>query len=94
MITREDVQKLAELSLLAVADEELDKITGEIDAILGYVSELSKLQGEANTGPVVPELHNVMRDDGEPHPSGQYTEALVREMPRTEGQYLQVKKIL
>lgn len=37
---------------------------------------------------------NVMREDGEPHESGLYTEKLLSAAPQREGQYIKVKKIL
>lgn len=94
MITRADVQKLAELSLVAMPEAEIDTITGEIGAILGYVSELAALNDDAVGAPSAPEHRNIMRDDTEPHAGGQYSAALLAEMPDTDGKYLRVKKIL
>ncbi len=93
MIRREDVQKLAELSLLRVDDAEVDRFTGEIDAILAYVSELGELALEEDVAQV-PDLRNVMRDDVDPHEPGMYTERLLNETPRRHGDWLRVKKIL
>lgn len=94
MITRTDVQKLADLSLVSVSDQELDKITREIDAILGYVSELSNLNADTVEDVVVPELRNVMRDDANPREPGTYTEAMLKAAPDTKDGYVRVKKIL
>ncbi len=94
MLTKAEVQKLADLSLLAVSEEELDRFTGEIDAVLTYVSELSSLAAETTGVPAVPELHNVMREDENPHEPGLYTKALLAAAPDKKDGYVRVKKIL
>lgn len=94
MITKEEVQKLADLSLLAVTEQELERFTGEIDGILNYVSELSTLTAEHDATPAVPELRNVMREDANPHEPGLYTEALLAAAPDRKDGYVRVKKIL
>jgi len=39
-ISREEVARLAKLARLALTDSELDNFAGQIDAILGYVSQI------------------------------------------------------
>ena len=80
--------------MVAMPEEEIDTITGEIGAILGYVSELSSLTLAKEATQVAPEHRNIMREDGEPHEPGIYSEALLGEMPNRDGKYLRVKKIL
>lgn len=63
-ISRDEVQKLAQLSSLQLADAELDALTVDIENILGYVRQL----GELDTTGVDPtyqvtDLENVWRDD-------------------------------
>jgi len=63
-ISREDVQHLAQLSSLQLADDEIDGLQADISNILGYVDQLAKL----NTDGVEPtyqvtDLDNVWRDD-------------------------------
>jgi aspartyl-tRNA(Asn)/glutamyl-tRNA(Gln) amidotransferase subunit C len=93
MISRDDVQKLADLSLIAIDESELDTVASEIDAILGYVSEVSKLAGEEQE-PVVPALNTVLRDDVNPHESGTFTDAILDQAPDRKGNHVRVKKIL
>lgn len=93
MISRDDVQKLANLAHLAVEDGELDTIAHEMDEILAYVSEVTKLaseEGERET----PTLRNVMRDDVVTNSEREYTERVVKQFPDRDGDYLRVKKIL
>jgi len=85
---------MAELSLIAVEDSRLDKLTGEIDSILDYVSEVDKLASEEKQEKQKPELYNVMREDEVTNKTGEYTKRLLDEAPNTDGEYLSVKKIL
>lgn len=93
MISRSEVKKLTELSLLSVREEEIDTLRKEIDAILAYVKTVDGLavQGSENNKP---DLYNVYREDVVTNESHEYTEKLVAEMPKTDGTYLRVKKIL
>jgi len=93
MISREEVKKMAELSLLAVEEEELDKLTGEIDAILGYVSEIDTI-ASVQTLREKPELYNVMRDDEVTNEENEYTARIMAEVPNHDGTFVKVKKIL
>ncbi len=63
-ISRDDVQHLAQLSSLQLADDEIDALQTDITNILGYVEQL----GELDTSGVEPtyqvtDLQNVWRDD-------------------------------
>lgn len=93
MATPEDVRKLAQLSRLHVEDAELLTFTKEFDSILAYVSQLEELK-LAKTDDEKPPLRNVMREDGEPHTPGKYTEKLVAQFPSHDGDALSVKKII
>ncbi len=93
MATKEEVQKLAALARIRVADEELEKFTSEFDAILKYVGQLESLR--LPTSDIrLPALRNVMREDGEPHAGGAYTEKLAAQFPAREGDALSVKQII
>ena len=63
-ITNEEVLHVAHLARLNLSDEELVKITGQLDTILSYVDKLS----EIDTDGVVPTTHahqavNAFRED-------------------------------
>ena len=93
MISKDDVQKLADLAHVAVPDAELEKIAGEMDSILAYVSDVSKLASEE--GEREKEfVYNVMRDDVVTNEPRQYTNDIVAQFPDQERGYLRVKKIL
>lgn len=63
-ITKEQVLHVAHLARLAITDEEAEKMTKELDAIIGY----AELLNELDTDKVEPTTHvldlkNVMRED-------------------------------
>ena len=93
MATTEEVKKLAALARISIGEAELEKFTKEFDSILAYVGQLEKLE-LPQAGEVRPPLRNVMREDGGPHESGKYTEALVAQFPKADGNYLEVKQII
>jgi aspartyl-tRNA(Asn)/glutamyl-tRNA(Gln) amidotransferase subunit C len=93
MATTEDVKKLAALARIRVEDAELEKFTGEFDAILNYVGQLEKLELPV-AGSEKPALRNVMRADGEPHAAGAHTEKIAEQFSAREGDALAVKQII
>jgi aspartyl/glutamyl-tRNA(Asn/Gln) amidotransferase C subunit len=95
MISREEVKKIAELSLLAVEENELDVLTHEIGSILRYISDVNSLTAEeGDEKKEKPLLYNVMRADTVTNEKGLYTKKILGEAPKTDGHYLRVKKIL
>lgn len=94
-VSTHDVKKLADLARLALTDEEVEKLRGEIESILSYVDTIQKVSlPEGITKSPHLDLQNVMRADGEPHESGKHTTDLVDQFPDKDGNYLKVKKIL
>jgi len=90
---REDIKKLAKLSRIDISEQEEGELLADMEAILGYVSEI----GEVATGKHAHEagaLRNVMREDKDPHMAGAYTEEILSEAPQTEEGFIKVKQIL
>jgi aspartyl-tRNA(Asn)/glutamyl-tRNA(Gln) amidotransferase subunit C len=88
-ITREQVQHVARLAHLALTDEEVERLTGQLGAILeavGKVSELDLTDVEPTSHPL--DLVNVARAD-EPEPSLPREEALAN-APDVEGGFFKV----
>ncbi|MEJ2700642.1 MAG: Asp-tRNA(Asn)/Glu-tRNA(Gln) amidotransferase subunit GatC, partial [Desulfuromonadales bacterium] len=63
-ITRAEVEHVARLARLALGEEELESLTGQMDAILGYVDQLNELdtEGIIPTAHAVP-MENAFRED-------------------------------
>jgi aspartyl-tRNA(Asn)/glutamyl-tRNA(Gln) amidotransferase subunit C len=91
---KEDIERLATLARIELTETEAVSFAEDISSILGYVSEIKDITGGKDAEKVVGALYNVMREDGEPHAGGLYTEDLLDAAPEREGQYVKVKKIL
>lgn len=94
MATVEEIRKLAALARIKIDDAALPAFASELDAIIAYVGQLEKLNLPEDLKGEKPALRNVMREDGEPHASGIYTEKLVAQFPTREGNALSVKQII
>ncbi len=64
IVTKKDVEYVAQLSKLKFKEEEIEKFTGQLNGILEYVNQLNALdtQGVAETVHAV-EMQNVLRED-------------------------------
>jgi len=94
MATTEEVKKLAGLARIKIEDAELEKFTSEFDAILAYVGQIEKLNISSDGVKEKQFLRNVMRDDGKPNASGEYTDKIVEQFPSKENNALSVKQII
>jgi len=99
MIELKDVEHLAGLARIAVSDDEKKILQHDLEEILAYVSTIKEgvhghTGGTGNTQRGLGELHNVMREDSEPHESGIFTEDILAQTPVCEGNRVSVKKIL
>ena len=93
-MTKEDILHLGSLSRIALTPAEVDGFTTSIDAILEYVSVVRTIAATEPAAPTVGARYNVLRPDVVTHEAGAYAEALLAAMPKRDGQYLSVKKIL
>ena len=92
-VSRADVEHVATLSRLALTDDEIEQLTGELGAILDYAAEVSAL----DTADVPPTAHplplaNVFRPD-EPRPGLDRDEVLAQAPAAEDGQF-RVPRIL
>lgn len=92
-ITTEEAQKIALLSRLSFAEEDLEKMRDSMNSILTYMEELNQY----DTTDVAPTVHaveqyNVMREDV-PRQSFTNEEALMN-APEKEDGYFKVPKII
>ena len=94
MLSDADIKKLADLSRIALSEEEMKSMLPDFEAILKYVSEIEAVNASGvATVPYSP-LKNVIREDGEPHEGGLYTDEILREAPAQKNNYITVKKVL
>lgn len=92
-ITRAEVEHVARLARLELSDDEKERMTTQLDAILGYMETLNTLD-TADVEPtttVIP-MVSVMRDD-EVRASLDREDALAN-APEREGVYFRVPRII
>jgi aspartyl-tRNA(Asn)/glutamyl-tRNA(Gln) amidotransferase subunit C len=92
-LTRSDVEHVAFLARLALTQEELDRLEGQLNHILDQYAKLSEL----DTSSIAPtaqtiELENILREDVAA-PSLP-VESVLRNAPVTEGDFIVVPPIL
>jgi len=96
MISKEEVQNLAGLARLELSEEEVTALQKDISNILEYVGQVSAVStGEA--GQEVGGTYNVLRADtprGEEDPLHNTREQLLEALPKREGDYNVVRKII
>jgi aspartyl-tRNA(Asn)/glutamyl-tRNA(Gln) amidotransferase subunit C len=93
-ISRDDVLHLAQLSSLALADDEIDGLMQDIGNIIGYVQQLQDLD-TSGVEPTyqVTDLENVWRND-EIDDYGIDREALLALAPESQNGQIKVPKVL
>lgn len=94
MISKKDIEKLASLARIQVTEEEKDQFAADIDSVLLYVDQIQKAPISLERESAVGVVKNVLREDSSSHESGMYTEKILNEAPKREGDYFKVKKIL
>jgi aspartyl-tRNA(Asn)/glutamyl-tRNA(Gln) amidotransferase subunit C len=93
VISREEVQHVARLARLHLADEELERMREQLDVILAYIDKLRELdvEGVEPTAHAVP-LVNVMRDDAVVPSLGQ--DIALANAPDRAGEFFRVPRII
>ena len=92
-ISADDVRKVAKLARLNLPDDKIATYTGQLESILGYVSQLEQVDttGVPETTRAV-EVTNVTRQDGvDPTP---VREEILNQAPQREGDFFRVPKLL
>lgn len=93
-LSRDDVLSLARLARLRLQDDELDRFTSELSAILAYVEQLKEVDttGLLPTSQVTG-LTNVTRKD-ELDRSLVAAEELLKNVPSTHDGHIKVKRMI
>lgn len=93
-MTKEEILHLGNLSRIKLSDPEVDKLNGEIDAILDYVGTIDEIVAAGDLTKQVGPIHNVFREDKVTNEPGSYTKDIVAAFPKSKDNYLEVEKIL
>lgn len=95
MITKKEVEHIANLARLKLSPQEMKKMEKELSAILQYFDSLKKI----NVKEIKPTsqsifLKNVMREDITKKQPAEKTNKLLKAMPEKKGRYVKVKSVL
>lgn len=94
MISKEEIQHLAQLARLQVSEEETAALQQDISNILDYVGQVTAASDVALERP---EVRNVLRADvlrEADDPMAEKREAILAQLPKREGDYNVVRKII
>lgn len=92
-ISKADVENLAKLARIEIDGREAEALAQDLERILSFVDELKSADAPSHEGVSVGAVHNVMREDQNPHEGGIHTEALLKNAPEREGDFVKVKNI-
>ena len=92
-ITKKEVEHVADLARLSLSDDELEKMTGQLDTILSYMDTLNTL----DTSQVEPTTHvfsvsNAFREDVVQESLSQAD--AVKNGPQQDGHFFQVPRVI
>ena len=88
-----DIKHLATLARLDISDTEAEGLLGDLKEILAYIDQVTSVT-VSGTEIDVPEHRNVAREDIVTNQGGQYTDAIMANVPDKQDGYVKVNKIL
>jgi aspartyl-tRNA(Asn)/glutamyl-tRNA(Gln) amidotransferase subunit C len=87
------VRRIAHLARVAVADDEVEHLRGEINAILAFVEQLSEVNVEG-VEPMTSVTPMAMKKRPDVVNDGGNADAVLRNAPATENNYFLVPKVV
>jgi aspartyl/glutamyl-tRNA(Asn/Gln) amidotransferase C subunit len=79
-----NIEKLAELARLDLADTDTAELSENIASILDYVASVEAVAASGEDTQAIGPVYNVLRADVDAHEPGAYREALLREAPAVD----------
>jgi aspartyl-tRNA(Asn)/glutamyl-tRNA(Gln) amidotransferase subunit C len=87
------VRRIAHLARIAVADEEVEHLQNELNAILAFVEQLSEVD-VAGVEPMTSVTPMTMKKRPDVVTEGDNSEAILKNAPAREGNYFLVPKVV
>lgn len=91
-LTEQDLDNLSALARINIVPEEKEKMLLDMQAILGYVSEINEVEGEQKRGEE--DAYNVVREDIVTHETASNTDAILANAPKVKDGYVEVEQVL
>ncbi len=95
-ITKDDLVNLSNLSRITIAPGTEEKMLADMQAILGYVSEINDVKGEIKEREITAREsghYNITREDVVTNDPGSNTQAILNETPGTEDGHVKVAQV-
>ena len=87
------VRRIAHLARIAVAEDEVEQLKGELNAILAFVEQLSEVNVEG-VEPMTSVMPMDMKKRADEVTDGGIPDDIVRNAPATEGHFFLVPKVV
>ena len=87
------VRRIAHLARIAVAEDEVEHLRGEINAILAFVEQLSEVDVEG-VEPMTSVTPMTMKKREDKVTDGEMPDAILRNAPAREGNFFLVPKVV
>lgn len=92
-VTRDDVRKVARLSRIAVPEERLDELAGELNGIMGWIDQLNEVDVEG-VEPMTSVVTVKMKKRKDIVTDGHNPHDVVENAPAAEDDYFLVPKVI
>lgn len=92
IFTETDLDNLSKLARIDIAAGEKQKMLLDMQAILGYISEINEITGDVVRGEET--LFNVVREDVVTRETGSMTKIILEEAPASKDGYVEVIQVL
>ncbi len=90
-VTKDDVKKVARLSRIAVADERLEALAGELNGILGWIEQLNEVDVEG-VEPMTSVVESVLTMRTDTVTDGDKADQVLANAPKSEDGFFVVPK--
>jgi aspartyl-tRNA(Asn)/glutamyl-tRNA(Gln) amidotransferase subunit C len=92
-VDADTVRRIAHLARIAVNEDEVEHLKGELNAILAFVEQLAEVNVEG-VEPMTSVTHMTMKKRHDQVTDGGIPDDIVRNAPATEGHYFLVPKVV
>ncbi len=92
-VDAETVRRIAHLARIAVAEEEIEHLQGELNAILAFVEQLAEID-VADVEPMTSVIPVEMKKRADRVTEGNIADDIVRNAPATEDHFFVVPKVV
>jgi aspartyl-tRNA(Asn)/glutamyl-tRNA(Gln) amidotransferase subunit C len=92
-VDQNTVRRIAKLARIAVTDEDVPHLQGELNAILAFVEQLNEID-VAGVEPMTSVTPMVMKKRQDAVTDGGYPDQIVRNAPATEDNFFMVPKVV